>query len=404
MSIKKIIGKVHLWLGFGSGLIVLFLGITGCILAFQREIELVTLPEQFTDERDQPYSSPSLIKENAEAALPGKRLHGIIYGQPGKSAMAVFYNEAPEYYYVVYADPYTAEVISVKNMDEDFFRVVLNGHFYLWLPHEIGQPIVAGATLVFLIMMITGIALWWPKNRSAAKQRFTIKWNAKWRRVNYDLHNVFGFYMTWIAIFIAVTGLVFGFQWFAKTVYYVSSGGGKMREFYLPNSDTTKTLASNEAPTDILWERISKEYPSAASIEVHFPESDTASIEVAVSPDADVYWKTDYIYFDQYTLEELPVDHPYGRLANTSVADKLMRMNYDIHVGQVWGLPGKILAFVASLICASMPVTGVYIWWGRKKKKENEERRQLPLRASIPSQDYKRPVKSYKQVSSTQNS
>ena len=32
----------------------------------------------------------------------------------------------------------------------------------------------------------------------------------KWRRKNYDLHNVLGFYMTWIAIFIAITGLVLG--------------------------------------------------------------------------------------------------------------------------------------------------------------------------------------------------
>lgn len=404
MTLKKLIGKIHLWLGFGSGLIVLFLGITGCILAFQREIELVTLPEQFTEKRDQPFSPPSLIKEKAEAALPGKKIHGIAYGLPGKSVIVTYYDIDPEYYYVAYVDPYTAEVLLVKNMDEDFFRIVIDGHFYLWLPAEIGQPIVASATLIFLIMMITGLVLWWPKNKSAAKQRFTIKWNAKWRRVNYDLHNVFGFYMTWVAIFLAVTGLIFGFQWFSKSVYFVTSGGKEMREFYLPNSDTTKTLASNQPAIDILWVRTSSQYPEAELLEVHIPESDTSSIEVAISPDESVYWKTDYLYFDQYTLEELPVNHPFGRLADTSVADKIMRMNYDVHVGQMWGLPGKILAFCASLICASLPVTGVYIWWGRKKKKEKEEKK-LPTRASVPKQGYgSSPGKSYKRVSQRQNS
>jgi len=44
-------------------------------------------------------------------------------------------------------------------------------------------------------------------------------------------------------------------------------------------------------------------------------------------------------------------------------------MNYDIHVGAILGLPGKIMAFCASLIAASLPVTGVYIWWGRRHKK-----------------------------------
>ena len=38
MTFKKAIGKIHLWLGLASGLVVLLLGITGCILAFEMEI------------------------------------------------------------------------------------------------------------------------------------------------------------------------------------------------------------------------------------------------------------------------------------------------------------------------------------------------------------------------------
>ncbi len=43
-------------------------------------------------------------------------------------------------------------------------------------------------------------------------------------------------------------------------------------------------------------------------------------------------------------------------------------MNYDIHTGAILSLPGKILAFCASLICASLPITGFLLWWGRRKK------------------------------------
>jgi uncharacterized iron-regulated membrane protein len=93
---------------------------------------------------------------------------------------------------------------------------------------------------------------------------------------------------------------------------------------------------------------------------------------VGVNPDDGTYWQNDNIYFDQYTLKELPVDHVYGRFKDAAAADKLMRMNYDIHVGAVLGLPGKVLAFFASLLCASLPVTGFYIWWGRRKKKSSE--------------------------------
>ncbi|MFC1223951.1 PepSY domain-containing protein [Pedobacter sp. BG31] len=46
-------------------------------------------------------------------------------------------------------------------------------------------------------------------------------------------------------------------------------------------------------------------------------------------------------------------------------------MNYDIHVGAILGLPGKVMAFFASLIAASLPITGFIIWWGKKKKNKN---------------------------------
>jgi len=58
--------------------------------------------------------------------------------------------------------------------------------------------------------------------------------------------------------------------------------------------------------------------------------------------------------------------------ADANAADKLLRMNYDIHTGAIIGLPGKVLAFCASLLCASLPITGFYIWWGRRKKDRRE--------------------------------
>jgi len=366
MTVKGIIGKVHLWLGFTSGLVVLFLGVTGCILAFEQEIRSFTESYQYVEVEARPYLSPSEINKITDKNLPGKTVHGIAYRTPGKSIVASFYSA--DYYYLMYLNPYSGEVLKITDMSADFFRIVVNGHFYLWLPAEIGQPIVATATLIFVVMMISGIILWWPKNKAARKQRFKIKWNAKWRRVNYDMHNVFGFYMTWIATFLALTGLVWGFQWFAKSVYWLTSGGKQMVEFYMPVSE--KLAESNlEAPAvDILWQRMTKEYPNAEILEVHIPENDSSAIEVAANPDDGTYWKADYRYFDQRTLAEIPVTHLYGKLSDTSLADKIARMNYDIHVGAIAGLPGKIMAFMASMICASLPVTGFYIWWGRRKK------------------------------------
>jgi len=97
------------------------------------------------------------------------------------------------------------------------------------------------------------------------------------------------------------------------------------------------------------------------------------SVIAGANPDAGTYWQNDNRYFDQYTLQEIPVTLTYGWLKDSKTADKIARMNYDIHVGAVLGLPGKIMAFFASLLAATLPLTGFYIWWGRKYKGKKQQ-------------------------------
>lgn len=369
MTVKKLIGKLHLWLGLTSGLIVFIIAVTGCLYAFKDEIQDLTQPYRFTEQQDQAFLPPSRIQEIAENVLPGRHAHSVIYANNGHSAEVIFYEPEPLFYQSIFMNPYTGEVLKVKDMNAGFFRFILNGHFYLWLPPAIGQPVVASATLIFLVMVITGMILWWPKSRNGRKQRFTIRWSARWRRKNYDLHNVLGFYVTWVAIILAVTGLVWGFEWFRDAVYY-TAGGEKSLIFEEPVSGpATPTVTDQTHAVDILWERMKAAYPAAETIEMHFPVDENSTILAAINPDASTYWQIDYIYFDQYTLQEVSADHIWDRFDSATVADQLMRMNYDIHVGAILGLPGKILAFFASLIVASLPVTGFMLWLGRRNKK-----------------------------------
>lgn len=367
MTIKKIIHKIHLLLGLSTGLIVVLLGITGCILVFETEIRQLTEGFRKVEPQNQPVLPPSVLKAEADKVLESGFALGIEYPGEGKAAIASYYDSL--HYEVAFLNPYTGEVLKHKNMTEDFFRIVLEGHYYLWLPHDIGKPIAASATLIFLVMMISGIILWWPKNSAARKQRFTIKWNASWRRKNYDLHNVLGFYMSWIGIFLAITGLVFGFEWFARSVYWVSSGGDSLVQHEHPLSDSTrKPLNDNMA--DFLWEAHKGYVQPNESLGVYFAATSTDPLEIVINHRPGTYYKSDFYHYDQYTGEELPATGSYaGRFEDARLADKLVRMNYDMHVGAILGLPGKLLAFFASLIAASLPVTGYLLWRGRRKKK-----------------------------------
>ena len=368
MTARKLIGTLHLWLGLSSGLVVFVIAVTGCLYAFQQEIQDWTQPYRFVEAQDTPLLPPSQIREIADAQLPGKHIHGVLYQGKTRAANAIYYSYEDHYYDFVYVNPYSGAVLKVKDVYQDFFRIVLDGHFYLWLPEKVGQPVVATATLVFVGMLLSGLFLWWPRGKKGVRQRVTIKWNARWRRKNYDFHNVLGFYVISLALVLALTGLVWGFAWFKEAVY-AATGGEKSLTYEEPLSDTTAVPVSGAMhPVDQVWENMKAAYPAAESIEMHFPASEQSPIHVAVNPDASTYWQIDYLYFDQYTLDEVSVDHVWDRFEQASTADKLMRMNYDIHTGAIAGLPGKILAFLASLIVASLPVTGLMLWLGRNKK------------------------------------
>ncbi len=132
-------------------------------------------------------------------------------------------------------------------------------------------------------------------------------------------------------------------------------------------------------PLIVIYEKMKAAYPAAEMFEVHYPETDSSSLGVAINPDVDTYWKSDYRYFDRYTLKEIEVTHIYGKFKDAKAADKLARMNYDLHTGAVWGLPGKILMFCASLIAASLPITGFLLWRGRHRaKKKSTIKNSLP--------------------------
>ena len=377
MAFKKLVGKLHLWLGMASGLVVLLVSITGCILAFEHEIKSVTLPFLYVSApaENQVLLPPSRLIELGEKKMNGLKANSVYYYEAGKSAVVRFVSKEPKTVYNVYINPYTGNILKVWNTEEDFFRIILNGHFNLWIPRPVGSYIVSYATLIFSILLFTGIVLWWPKNlkKSNTDKSFKIKWNAKWRRVNYDLHNVPGFYVFFIALTLALTGMMFGIEWFNNSIYSIASSGGTKAERVEPLSDTLNIHAySKEKTLDQLWLQVSSKHNNTCNISISNPADAAKPIVVTINPNPGTYYQAYSKYFDQYTGKEFTGANLYnGHAEELKLERFLHNLSYDIHVGEIAGLPGKILAFAASFVCASLPVSGFIIWWGRKKKEKN---------------------------------
>lgn len=374
--------RVHLYLGLTSGLVIFIVAITGCLWAFQEEIEAFTsgLPEIAI--QDQPVLLPLEAKKLAHEVFPGRQVHGTLYAEENEPIKVIFYEYEPEFYHTIYLHPYSGEVLKVENNLTGFFPLVLEGHRYLWLPKIIGEQIVAWSTVIFAIMLITGIVLWWPKNKKSRKQRFSFDWKktTKWKRKNYDLHSIAGFYVSFVAIVVIFTGLIMAFEWFQTSVYR-GLGGEKEVVWSVPeNKSEGEIFTGGMAPIDQLFFRLKEEYPQAVDLEFHYPMTDSESIYVEIGYEEGVYYNADYRFYDQYSLEEISSPTIYGVYEEAGLSEKVMRMNYDIHVGAIGGLPGRLLAFFASLICASLPVTGFVVWYGKKFKKKKKV---LPGQAKI---------------------
>jgi len=155
MTVKKVTQWIHRWLGLPAGLLVCVIALTGSLYVFKPDIEWLTQPYRRVSVRETALLPPSVLGENARAALPGKTLQTLKYTANGRSAEALFYAYHPPYYLSVFLDPYTGEVLKVHDHNKGFFAWVLDGHAYLWLKPSIGRPIVATATLVFVLLLLT---------------------------------------------------------------------------------------------------------------------------------------------------------------------------------------------------------------------------------------------------------
>jgi uncharacterized iron-regulated membrane protein len=96
-------------------------------------------------------------------------------------------------------------------------------------------------------------------------------------------------------------------------------------------------------------------------------EGGSATIYATGYRGKETFWNYDILQFDQYSGKLL---HRANQ-SEKNAGETIIGMNYDIHVGAILGLTGKIMAFFASLIAASLPITGFIIWRGKGKKKKN---------------------------------
>ncbi|SDS40554.1 Uncharacterized iron-regulated membrane protein [Polaribacter sp. KT25b] len=370
MKTKKIIFQLHKILGLTTGIVVFIVAITGCCWTFREEIESLYDDYKTVAQQEGTIITVTKAKKIAQKIFPENTVHGTVFKKQNDAVEVIFYDAEPEFYQSVFLNPYSGEIIQIDNHLTGFFAFILKGHMRVWLPKKIGENVVGASILIFILIIISGFILWIPKKRKNLKQRIKFDWKktTKWKRKNFDLHTVTGFYICSLAFIIAFTGSFMSYDWL-KYVVYKSTGGQRTVVFKVPENRDSIAIASTTKPIDLLIPRLQKESPNADGFELHYPKTKEESIYVEVSKSKGLFYDSDFRFFDQNSLKEIETEAIYGKYENATIPDKILRMNYDIHIGAIGGITGKIIAFFVSLLTATLPVTGVLLWFGRKYKK-----------------------------------
>lgn len=366
---------LHRWLGLLSGLVVIILGITGAIFAFQYEAKEWSRSDLIQRETPLENRLPlSALMDRAEAGLDLPALtYGLTtYRDPSRNwSVLSFRRGDPSWTYfgsiadyrTLYLDPARGEVVGIVDETKDAFQIIKAIHWSLMLATPIGQPIVVWSTIIFLVLLLSGLLLWWPRkwNRTGRTRSFTIQWKARFKRVVYDLHNVIGFYTLLLLFVIGFTGLFWMYPNVVKPTLQVL-GDGELREptpRVAAVEFTSRETGNGTSPLEVAYRTSWEQFPDAYSVTLVEPQREEDPIRVVVRGDGETYYERSDLAFHPQTGEMLHA----RRYDDLSRGEKLVAMNYDLHVGAIGGLPGKILAAIASLVAASLPITGFLLWW-----------------------------------------
>ena len=365
---KKIIFQLHWFFGISAGLVLAVMGITGALYSFEGEITRALNAERWQIQPSaQGHLTPGALAAKIEAAT-ADRVTGLWvdsrHDGPGTAFLVPLPGErrGPR----IVFDPYTGEVLA-EPVGQDFFHLMLMLHRFLSMG-EVGKQITAASTLALLFFCFSGLYLRWPRKALNWRTWLTLDWKKKGRSFNWDLHAVAG---TWALLFYlcaGLTGLYWSYDWYREGLTRLLSDTPS--EQRSERDRRVRQAPSGPAPEvdyDAVWQSIQQTAgPRLVAWNLRLPP-------VAGQP-ATVFYVLDGAEHVR-ALNQFQIDPKSGevsrheRYADKSFKAQLLASIYALHVGEYFGMPGRILMMLATGAMPLFFITGWLLYLDRRRKK-----------------------------------
>jgi uncharacterized iron-regulated membrane protein len=267
----------------------------------------------------------------------------------------------------LYLNPYTGAVLGEFDQHKSFFHFVEEIHRGL-VAGRVGKLVMGINSIIFVFILGTGLVLWWPATRRTLSTRLRIKWDASWKRVNYDWHTALGFYSAVFLLVMTLTGMGMAFDWVGKGINTLTHSPQQRPEPPTSTLPATEPVTKLEADAALALAR--QQAPEAKSYTIQLPKAPDGSIQVGIlRPGAITERATDDVYLDQYSGRVLRQQ----AYAEKPVGQRIRALFKPIHTGAIFGWPTKVLAFIFVLLGATFPITGTLMWLNRTRKSNKKK-------------------------------
>lgn len=384
---------VHRWAGLTLALFLAVAGVTGAVLAFHDELEVLTAPHLH---RAAPPTSgaailaPRVLRAHVLERFPGATIDYLpLRFEPGRTVILAVSRLDPATgarspwsrdWDELFVDPYTGKTVGQRRYADPSQGVVnlipfLYRLHYSFAVGRYGTLAFGIAALVWTLDCFIGLYLTFPlKARSASAPSWPRRWKPAWRvrwrggphKLTFDLHRAGGLWIwpmllvfAWSGVFFNLTPVyrpvmgLFGYQGLEEGIRPPDGPRWSPRLDFPHAQAIGEALARQE-----MARRGLTVDPSRETGLLHRPDAGVYAYIFSSSADMRLTGGRSLVIFDSDDGEVLKVVVPQGQNGANTLTEWLSAL----HMADVWGLPWRLAVSAMGLLVTMLSVTGVMIW------------------------------------------
>lgn len=380
-ALYRTIWRWHFYAGLFVMPMVLILSLTGAVYLFKPQVE------RWEERAFQGLSvsgavAPSRQRDAALAAFPGATFHSYrLPEQAGDAALLHIALPDNKGMRDVFVSP-QGDVLGSINPEQRIMQIMHDIHGQLLLGPR-GSWVVELAASWAIVMIATGLYLWWPRGRGAAGvlwPRLSKGKRALWR----DLHAVTGFWVSGLAMVLLLTGLPWADVWgssfkaLRETMGWVKGAqdwtiGGRAPDAGEHSEHDHAAMMTHMHHADHGPDMLDMIVNKASAENLPFPAIITppgalqrfgakSSPMWTVRSDTQNRPQRITIRYDAMTAHELSRE-PF---ADKHVIDRVVGYGVAWHEGALFGWVNQLIGVMTALMLVALSVTGFILWWRRR--------------------------------------